>query len=236
MYVELIIWGALAAFILLFVSTAFLEKQRLHDFVPAPGDEPTTDSPYFNAMNDAALRLGFTSAGVFIQNRASKMYRAKVAVWISPEREILLRIAGGKTARVPIRRTLLISIVQSDHILQTQDDFGMADLSGLTGREVVLNADLDELLVRHRQRIASNSGSKRLFSPSNALYDWESIEAMKSQQMARLGLIKFLNREESVWRHTLKGAWLQYYKGLRGQLAEGKSQIERVSRKRPGST
>ena|SRR6266436_2417345 len=40
MYLELILFVLLGLFILLFVSTPFLEKQRIHDFVPtSPGQE-----------------------------------------------------------------------------------------------------------------------------------------------------------------------------------------------------
>jgi hypothetical protein len=236
MYLELIILLVLGTFILIFISTALLERQQLHDFVLAPTTEPTRDSSYFEAMNVAAGRLGFASAGVFVQNRASRMYQAQVAIWISPDRATLLRIGGGTTARVPIKRTILTSLVEPDRIIQTQDDFGIADLSGLTSRKIVLNADLDEMLACHCERLASCPGTKRSFSPGAALADWQSIQEMRAQQMVRLGLAKFLNQEQSVWRHTLKGAWLKYFEGFRSQLAEGKAQKERISKKRPGAT
>jgi hypothetical protein len=236
MYLELIIWTIIGAFILLLVTTCLLEKLHIHDFVPAPGGEPSTDSSYFSAMNDAAKRLGFTAAGVFIQKRNSQVYQAQVALWLSPERDILLQVGGGKTAGVYIKRTILSSIIESEQIIQTQDDFGMADLSGLTRRKILVNADLDELLSCHHERLASCLGQKRSFSVGTAFADWESIRAMKAEQMARMGLAKFLNREQTIYRHTLKGAWLQYYKGFRSQLAEGKDQTERIFKKRPGST
>ncbi len=234
MYLELIVWGILATFILVFLSTAFLEKQHLDDFVSDSASDTAADSAYFSEMNSAAKRLGFASAGVFAQKRTSKLYQARVALWVSPDGRILLLVGGGKTARVRIRRSTLISVIEPDQIIQTQDDFGMADLSGLTSRRVVLNADLDELLAAHLERLSSSAGPYRRFSTGTGFADWHSINAMRSQQMARLGLLKFLNREETLWRHTLKGAWLQYYTGFRSQLAEGKSQTARIHKKRPG--
>src|ERR1700722_10337480 len=100
MYLELIIWGIVGAFIILFVTTALLEKIHLHDFIPTPSGKPLAGSPYFNAMNDAAKKLGFMAAGVFVQNRKSRIYQAQVALWVSPERDILLQIGGGKTAGI----------------------------------------------------------------------------------------------------------------------------------------
>src|SRR5712692_8579714 len=152
MYFELIILIVVGAFILLFVSTAFLERQRIKEFVPSSTEQVTTVSPYFVAMNEAAQRLGFITAGLFVQDRGSRVYQARVSLWVSPNRETLLRIAGGKTAGVSVKRTTLTSFVEPEHIVETSDNFSMADLSGLTDRKVVLNAHLDELLASHEER------------------------------------------------------------------------------------
>ncbi len=234
MYLELILFVLLGLFILLFVSTAFLEKQRIHEFVPAsPGQEPAS-SPYFVAMNAAARDLGFVPAGVFFQNRNSRVYQACIAIWVSATGETLLRVSGGKTAGVPIKRTMLISFVEPDRILETCDDFGMTDLSGLTERNLVLNGDLVELWDRHQERLIASTGQKRPFSPAEALAACESMQAMKARQMQKLGLGKFLNADRTIWRHTLKGAVQSYFIGFRSQLAAGKEQKERIKRKRPG--
>jgi len=235
MYLLLFALGLAGIFIFFFVAVCLFERQPLCDFVPIPAGAVATDSPYFNEMNAAAARLGFTPAGVFTQNRNSAIYQARGAVWISPERQILLYIAGGKTAKVPIKRTILISVLEPKNIFQTQDEFGIADLSGLTHRKVILGAHMDELLASHRQRFAPNTGGLRMFSAAADLADWKSVQAMKAQQLARLGLIKFLNSDQTVWRYTIKGSWLQFSKGLRGQLAEAEKQRERVHRKRPGA-
>ena len=179
--------------------------------------------------------MGFTIAGVFIQARNSRIYQAQIALWVSPERDILLQIGGGKTAGVAIKRTILYSIVSTNNILQTQDDFSITDLSGLTDQKILVNADLDELLSCHRERLASCLENKRVFSAGTAFSDWESIRLMRAEQIARMGLAKFLNPEQTIYRHTLKGAWLQYYKGYRSQLAEGKKQAKRIHKKRPGA-
>jgi hypothetical protein len=235
MFIELIIFGGIGAFILLFVLTALLERQQLNEFVPAPPGEPVTDSPYFEAMNAAATRLGFAAAGLLVQNRDSKLYQARIALWVSPDQTMLLQIGGGKTARFPIKRTILTSRVAPDHLLQTQDDFGMADLSGLTSCKILINADLDELVACHCERLGANPGVLGGFTIANACAEWEAIRTAKARALARLGLIKFLNFDQTVYRHTLKGAWLQYYRGFRGQLAEGKAQAHRTSKKRPGA-
>src|SRR5579864_4833634 len=87
-------WVISGLFIILFVTTAFLEKGYLRDFLPATAGKPEEDSPYFKAMNEAAERLGFAPAGVFNQNRPSKIYRARVALWVSEDKHILVRVGG----------------------------------------------------------------------------------------------------------------------------------------------
>lgn len=231
----LVISAIIGGFIVLFVTTALLEKIHLDDFIPAPDGEPLADSRYFTAMNDSAKHLGFIPAGVFVQNRSSRIHRAQVALWVSPERDILLQIGGGKTAGVPIKRTILYSILSTNQIIQTQDDAGTVDLSGLTDQRLILRADLDELLSCHSDRLASRIEQKQIFSTETAFSDWQSIKRMKAEQMARMGFVQFLNQEHTIYRHTPKGAWLQYYKGLRGQMAQVESQMDRASKKRPGS-
>lgn len=219
---------------MLFVSTAFLEKQHIQDFVPATSARVVTDSPYFKAMNETAKRLDFTSAGDFVQNRSSPVYQACVSLWVSQDSQTLLRIAGGKTAGIPIRRSSLISFLEQGRIIETSDEFGMADLSDLTDRKVILNGGLNELVAGHQQRLVEQIGPKRTFSEAQAMIACEAMQAMKAARMERLGLSKFVNAERTVWRYTLKGAWISYSKGLRKQLAEGKMQMERVKLKRPG--
>jgi hypothetical protein len=60
------------------------------------------------------------------------------------------------------------------------------------------------------------------------------MQAMRAVEMERRGWGRFVNPERSVWRHTWKGAWLGYTKGVKLQMAEGKAQQHRINNKRPG--
>jgi hypothetical protein len=235
MYIELVIMGVIVIFALLFMSTVFLEKLHIRDFIPASLEKSGGDSPYFTAMNKAAQELGFSPAGIFDQNRKSRMYKARIALWISQDGETLLRIAGGKTAGVPIKRSTLTSFIEPDVILETWDNFGMADISGLTDRKIILNAHLDELVNGHEARLEKCSGKRRAFSPAQSLTAYEALLAMKTTQMGKLGLANFVDKERGIWRHTLKGALVSYFKGFQEQLAEGKAQKESINLKGPGS-
>ena len=110
----------------------------------------------------------------------------------------------------------------------------VADLSGLTDHKVLLTAGLDELLQFHMERLGGHTGPTRVIPPNAALTANEAMQSMKANRMERLGLARFISREHDIWRHTLKGAWLQYYRGFRAQLAQGKMQRHRITMKRPG--
>jgi hypothetical protein len=136
---------------------------------------------------------------------------------------------------VPIKRTILYSVLSTNQILQTQDIASVVDLSGLTDQKLLMHADMDDLLSCHRERIESCLGQKRTFSAGSAFSDRQSILRMRAEEMARMGLLKFLNQQQTIYRYTFRGAWLQYQKGLRGQTAQAIQQADGIPGKRPGS-
>ena len=231
-----IIWLISIAFFILFFLTACFEKLEIEQFVPAQYGRPPELSKYFHAMAASARELGFTDLGLFVQNRGSKVYAAVLGFQLSPDSRILLRIGAGKTLGVRIRRTTLISRLTDGRFLETADDFGSWDLSGLTEKEVVLNAHLPELLENHRRRLATATSSPREFPRSNILAVYQEMESDKAEQLGRLGLARPLNLQHTTWRYTMKGAWRQYFHGFRRQLADGKKQADRVRLKRPGDS
>lgn len=234
LYLEIAIVVVVGGFALLFILTVLLEKQLIHEYVPRTPEPTDANSPYFIAMNQAAQQLGFAPAGLFAQERGSKIYQARLALWLSPDRQTILRVAGGTTIGVKIRRSILTTLIEPDRIIETSDEYGGPEMSGLSDRVVVMNAHLEELHTRHMERVAAVPGTRRTFSAEAAMAACEEMQAMKAAQMEKLGLGKFLNPQRTIWRHTLKGALLSYFKGFRSQLAQAKAQAHRAQLKRPG--
>lgn len=233
LYLTLTFFAIVAIFVVFFVSVAFFEKQHVCDLVPADGRAIST-APYFNAMNDDAAKLGFIPAGVFVQDRKSKLYQACVAFWISPDGYTLLRIGGGTTAGIEIKRSVLATFIEPEKIIETTDEAGSADLSGLTDRKLVLNAHLEELVRRHNERLQRIEGARRVFTPDQALTAFATMQAMRANRLEALGFARSVNRERTIWRYTFKGAWLLQTKGMYKQLEEADRQEDRVRLKRPG--
>jgi len=223
-----------AFFFLTILVVGCLEKQRIHDFEPTEADVEKVPSPYFQAMNEAARRMGFQLEGVFAQARQSKTYQCCLAFWLPEDRKTLLCVGGGKLARMNYRKTLLISRL-GEKVLVTMDEFGSTDLSGTREIEVLMNADLPELNTRHLQRLALSNEVPASFSTGNPLQQFEDLNRQQVERLVHLGLAKYVNASNSLWSYTIKGAWTYairgYLKGFKGAQA----QAARSKIKRPGA-
>jgi hypothetical protein len=223
-----------AGFFALFFCIAYFEKHPLKQLVAVDMDRLTEPSPYFLAVNESARQLGFHFAGACKQDRGSRTYQAYLCFWLSPDRTILAQIEGGKTLGIAIRRTRLLSCLADGGLLETTDEFGTKDLSGLTAKEMVVNARFEELYARHTTRLAEGSAGPKAFRTENALAVYETMQGLKASRMEELGLARFDKRTRSSWHYTAKGAWQLYFKGFKKEKAEGMAQIERSNLKRPG--
>jgi len=232
---EIIIGGMVALFFVSILVVSRLEKHHIHQFIPAHPDESPPASPYFQAMNDMAPSLGNEYSGNFIQSRGSALYKCRLALWVSADRNTLVVIGGGKLAKIDYKRTLFITVVDDDRVLVTMDDFGVWDLSGIREIEVVMNADLNELHERHGKRLAGLSVTPRHFSPQPALQQYEGLELQRVEKMVRMGLAEFVDMSHTIWRYTFKGAWRSAYEGFFKGFKNAKTQSDRMKIKRPGS-
>ena len=225
----------LGALFILSLAACLFEKQRVRDFIPATPDTLPAPSPYFEAMTQAAQDLGFQPAGTFVQDRKGAMYKCYLGLWLSPDEKSLLCIGGGKIAGMNYKRTSLISKTGGDNSLVTTDEFGSEDMSGTRLVEVLMNADLGELVYLHQQRLDSSTGEPRQLDANRLLLELEEWNKIRVDYLVQDGLAKYESQDENLWRFTPKGACLNAIRShLRG-ISKGQSQSERLSKKRPGS-
>jgi hypothetical protein len=229
-----IVLPALFFLSLLFVS--LLEKQPVNEYRLSDTGPPTTPSPYFSIMNKQALDGGLRFCGHFIQAQRGALYRGYFAFWLSEDRKTLVRIAGGKIAGMPLKKTIVSSWSEDGVGIETADEFGGNDIGGIADRKVVVNADLIELLQVHSARREKFNKPVRSFSPDSILQDQEATDKLKVNNLISLGYATFVDHQKSIWRYTIKGAIQNYFKGYRSQKSEGLSQVKRLNKKRPGST
>lgn len=220
-------------FLVLLFIVACLEKHPVAPFGPADFASLPDPSPYFQAMNEFARQKGFIFVGAQSQKRKSGTYQCYLALWISPDGKTLVRISGGKTAKVAERRTFLVTCLQDNHIIESVDYYGSYELSGVTDRKLLLNANLDELCEFHQNRLAQLPIPARVFDPSNASAFMDSINEMRARRLVELGLAEFTDKECTVWVYTISGA-IRLCATLIAGMDDINRQQARKKVKRPG--
>lgn len=215
--------------------TCLCERQRVRDFVAAPAQSMPPPSSYFQAMNDAAVALGFQHAGLYQQDRQSSTYRCCLSLWLSPDQKSILCIGGGKLARIDYKRTMLISKLNNGPSPVSMDIFGSEDLSGTRNVQVLMNADLAELKQFHLQRLVSAGSEAKLFSADNLFNEFNQWNKVRADRLVEQGLARYLSPEHNDWRFTTKGAWRCAIAGYFGGLKKAQAQKERANIRRPGS-
>jgi hypothetical protein len=223
----------MVALLLATLAACLWEKQRIRDFVPATPEQLPPPSPYFRSMTEYARVLGYQPGGLFGQNRESSIYRVCLSLWLSPDQKSLLCIAGGKVARVPYKRTFLISKLPGDIYLVTMDAFGSEDLSGTRNIEVLLNADLNELTQLHQRRLAIARVEPRPFS-NNRLAELEEWNRVRADRLVADGLAKYISPDHNTWRFTPKGAVIYTFKAQLRAFSRASAQKDRIQMRRPG--
>jgi hypothetical protein len=224
----------LSLFALIFLVACW-EKHPIRQYVPGPPEDACPPSGYFRAMNEAAIRHGLWHGGDYLQKRESSLYKCCISLWLTPDRNTLVMVWGGKMARVDYKRTLFISFTTDGREIVTMDDFGIEDLSGIRAIEVVYRADFEELVARHAQRLAQSGDEFRPFSESRLMDQYEDLGRVRAEQMMRLGYVKFLDIQESSWRYTPKGAFVNAYRSFIKGTEKARLQKDRARKKRPGS-
>jgi hypothetical protein len=220
-------------FSILLILAALFEKNRIRSLTAIPPEAAITLSPYARAMNAQVEQAGFTYLGMFGAAKGG-MYKTVTTVWLSPDRTTRVTVIGGTIASIRTRRTLLTTRSHDGRKLVTTDEFGTRDLTGLTDREIVLNAHFPELWQAHANRIHQLPGLVPLFEPDGVLEQLADEAMTNATRLIDLGYARFTDSTQKAWCYTPKGAmklWLQLLPttNIIAQH-EGRSRI-----KRPGS-
>ncbi len=223
-----------------FIIVSLWERQYLRsDLAPTVGQSPCEVISYFMAMKELAGKLGFEHGGDFHTAEGKSKVRGNDSLWVSGDRLILCEIVGAKAFGLPCRRARLQSKLKSGGIVVvTTDEPGAADLSGLLDREVLLNADLPELLARHRERLSKvDAADLALFDKERVLDEFESIEAARGERLVRKGFAKYADAGKTSIRFTVAGSLANIRHTFLGAGSETKKAVAQLDRQkilRPG--
>lgn len=198
----------LGGFFLLVVGAALWEKRHVVAYsVPEPGQElpPTIYSQQANAI---AAQLGFQHYGTFHHGQGG-IYRVRYDFWISPDRLIILDVGGGKVAGMSADAVWFTTPLSDGRYLVTTDFQGEADLSGLQELEIQRDSGVVFIADRHRYRVKSSPVPAIPFS-DEPLGDYLQMKKRQVDIMVQRGDARYLDAEQTTWKHTLRGA-LRFY-------------------------
>lgn len=161
---------------------------------------------YAIRMNDTAEALSFRRLGVFADSRG-KLYRVRYDCWESPARNILLVIGGGKLGSVPAGTTVLFTLLDNGRCLTTFNSRIMEpDVSGLENQALMCTRNLERLVQFHRRRMSAERRSIVTCCREGTLHDYREFCVRQAGRLEQLGYARFLDRDRSVMRYTLRGA------------------------------
>lgn len=161
---------------------------------------------YAIRMNDTAEALAFQRLGVFADGRG-KLYRVRYDFWESPARDILLVIGGGKLGGVPAGTTVLFTLLDNGRCLATFNSRIMEpDVSGLEDQALMCTRNLERLVAFHRRRMSAERDSIVTWCREGTLHEYREFCVRQAGLLEQLGYARFLDRDRSVLRYTLRGA------------------------------
>jgi hypothetical protein len=200
------------------VVLCLFERMPIHQFERiADGPEPN-DSEFAAPANAAAQSLGLICAGTYKQSRGGA-YQCLQTFWYSPDYTTQITVGGGKILNTFYKK-LRLSSECGDRILETTNEYGLTDMSGLIDREVIMDGSLRTLYALHVSRLAVEAEPATAFDV-DPLQEQERMLLRTYQASAERGWMRPLDHQQSVFKYTLKAGLYQSTIGFWSSVRRG---------------
>ncbi len=227
--------GVIAIFSLIFFVTCLCERQYLSgDVEPATEPFPYKPSPYWLETCAAARAAGLRHAGDFATRANTSHVKGLMSLFLSSDHSTLVSITSCSTAGAKLKKTVCWTRLASGRVLESTDNPGIQDLSGVIDRSVLLNAGIGELLPFHIQRVLQSNSAAIPFNPTAALQEYERIYLDRGARWVLQGLAYWVDPQQTSIRMTFRGA-LEQLKQLFRQTSKLGEQQHRSHIRRAGS-
>jgi hypothetical protein len=221
LYIVAGIAALVAVFFLIFILVGLWERQHLTGDVEHAGEPyPYPPSAYWTATRQDALQLGWQPAGDFATRKDTTVVRGLQSLFLSPDRLTIAAVISSSFAGAKLKKTVLRSKLTSGRVLESTDNPGVDDLSGVIERTMLWNAGMAELMELHARRLQSANSPALAFNPNAALEEFEQIDLNRGARWVMLGLAYWVNPQQTCIRMTVRGALR-----LAGNLFKGSNSV-----------
>jgi hypothetical protein len=231
LYSALCVLALIAAFLLLFILVSLWERQYLAGAVePATEPYPAPPPPYWLATRADAIKLELRPAGDFVTKKKAPFVKGLLSLFISPDHTVIASIF----ASTGLKKTVLRTKLATGRIVESTDNGGIEDMSGVVDRALLLNAGIAELMEFHKQRLQKSGSTALAFNPNAVLAGLEQMELEKGARWVLMGLARWADPQHTSIRMTFRGA-LANVRFLFRQMAKLKGQQHRTHIRRAGA-
>ncbi|MEM6552631.1 MAG: hypothetical protein AAF750_10960 [Planctomycetota bacterium] len=188
-------------FVLIFVTGLFETHHLLGlDYLPGDGEQPMPTGKA-GQQYDEALAAGCLAIGAF-EDRESKLMSLTLWLLISEDGRDLVMI----TSKPRMLGYRIYSRLESGVWLTSGEVVGNTDLTGLVRPASHPGEPLAGVLSLHRQRADTAEEPVVPFIPEQLLDDLLAFDRKKAETTIAMGLGRWVNAEQTQWRHTPRGA------------------------------
>ena len=235
MYILLAFALLIGGLALAVIITGLCERQRLTgDVEPAQPPYPWAASRYWEATRADAIRLGLQHGGDFATKKNASAVKGLASMFLSPDQQVIVSISSASLVGAKVKKTVLRSKFANGRVLESSDNSGAWDLSGVIDRSVLLNAGIEELMGMHLQRVRSSGTSPMPFSPTAVLDEFENIDLDRGRRLVLLKLARWADPQQTSIRLTLRGS-LMLVRKMISEMGKLRAQQHRAAIKRAGS-
>jgi len=207
-YIVLGIVALVALFILVFVTACLGERQYLTgDVEPVSAPYPYPPSCYWEITRENAAKIGLEHAGDFATKQNTTMVKGLQSMFISRDRQVIVAIVSGSTAGAKLKKTVLRTKMVNGRILESTDNPGMKDLSGVVDHAMLYNAGIAELVDFHTQRIQRTGMTPVAFKPNSVLQEYERMDLDRGARWVLQGLARWVDPQQTSIRMTVRGTF-----------------------------
>ena len=202
----------------------------------APGSgDLVGNSDYSFAIREQAEQHGFRHVGRYYDGNI-KSHSVCYDLHVAPNGKVLSVVASGRLGLITVDCTFLLTRLTDFRNLVTLDEnkFADGDCSARSRYVVLANADFPELLECHRKRVdaAGNEVIPYPLTDTIATYRQYSVEGV--DWMVKHGWAKYVDADHSIYKATVRGAFLTAVLGTLRKIFRGIGANNRAHFRKPG--